>query len=652
MVIGPGSAVAAESRGDRMFAGYFREETARVANRTFTGIETLGDWTAQRPALREQLLEMLGLQPWPEKTDLQATITGREEHAEFYVEKLHFQSMPGLYVTGNVYVPKQLPGKAPAILYVCGHAPVKIDGVSYGAKANYQHHGGWFARHGYICLTIDTIQLGELEGLHHGTYREGMWWWNARGYTPGGVEAWNSIRALDYLQSRPDVDGERLGMTGRSGGGGYTWFTAAVDERVKVAVPVAGVTDLHNHVIDGTVGGHCDCMFYVNTHRWDYAKLAAMIAPRPLLFSNTDKDRIFPLDGVQRVHRDVARIYALHKAADKLGLLITEGPHKDTQELQLPALRWFNRFLKGDESPVTDVAVKFFQPPQLRVFAPGALPQDQRTTKIHESFVPMAAPDIPADGAAWRRQRDGWMQALREKAFGGWPEAGEPLRIERTGERRYGAIQATEWEFTSQGVVRLPLVVFSRGNFRAVKQVYLRAGDEKDWEQLLADAARDAAAARDGTAIVVFAPRGVGPTASHATDREKVQIRRRFMLLGQTLDGMRVWDFQRAVEAVRHPALFGGSPVHVSATGHQAVNALYASLFVDGLASVELIAPPASHMTGPDYLNVLRFLDVPQAAAMAAERQPVKWTRSNPDDWSWTSRTARQLGWPAQRLQW
>ena len=114
-----------------------------------------------------------------------------------------------------------------------------------------QHHGIWFARNGYACLVIDTLQMGEIEGIHHGTYRYDRWWWHARGYTSAGVEAWNCIRALDYLQSREEVDGERLGVTGRSGGGAYSWWIAAIDERIKAAVPVAGIASLRNHVVDG-----------------------------------------------------------------------------------------------------------------------------------------------------------------------------------------------------------------------------------------------------------------------------------------------------------------------------------------------------------------------------------------------------------------
>lgn len=659
---------AAETPADRMTARYFATETARLTQGTLAEIHTLADWDARRATYREQLFEMLGLSPFPERTDLQATVTGRVEKDDFHVENLHFQSLPGLYATANLYLPKQRTGRVPAILYVCGHANVKQDGVSYGAKAHYQHHGAWFARHGYVCLVIDTIQLGELEGLHHGTHRENLWWWNARGYTPGGVEAWNAIRALDYLQSRPEVDGAKLGMTGRSGGGAYTWITAALDERVKVAVPVAGMTDLQNYVVDGCVAGHCDCMFLVNTYRWDYARVAALIAPRPLLFSNTDKDAIFPLDGVQRTHRTVAAVYQLHQAADKLGLLITEGPHKDTQDLQVPALRWFNRFLKGDERPITIAAEKLLTPRELKVFA--TLPTDQRTTKIHETFVPLAAPAVPGSRGEWERQRADWQQALRTKVFGGWPAAAEPLQPVPGVARPARGVQATTWEFTSQDAVRLPLLVLAAAAPEADAEVRLHVADDADWKALSAafgSQASDAATSaplpshlqrlharvlRGELVLACLAPRGIGPTEPSGNDRDRVHIRRRYQLLGQTIDGMRVWDIQRAVAALRESGIAGARPLQLQGVRQQAVNALYASLFTEGLAGVELIAPPSSHATGPDYLNVLRFLDVPQAAAMAVERVPVQWTEASTESWSWTTRTAQQLGWPADRLRW
>ncbi len=268
---------------DTNLTAYFEAEVTRLESACLADVKTLEDWTNQRDERRRQLFDMLGLWPLPERTELKPVITGRVDGDDFTVEKLHFQSLPGLYVTANLYLPRHLATPAPAILYACGHAEVKTNGVSYGNKTYYQHHGVWLARHGYVCLTIDTLQLGEIQGDHHGTYRLGQWWWNSRGYTPAGVEAWNSIRALDYLETRPEVDHTRIGMTGRSGGGSYTWTTAALDDRVKVAAPVAGITDLRNQVCDGAVEGHCDCMFFVNTYHWNFPLVAALIARRPTL---------------------------------------------------------------------------------------------------------------------------------------------------------------------------------------------------------------------------------------------------------------------------------------------------------------------------------------------------------------------------------
>ena len=361
---------------------------------------------------------MLGLEPMPSKSELRAVVTGTIEREGIVVEKVHFQSSPGLYVTGNFYRPGKVEKALPTILYVCGHGQVKTNGVSYGNKVAYQHHGAWFARNGYTCLTIDSVQLGELEGIHHGTNREGMWWWNSRGYSSAGVEAWNCIRALDYLETRPEVDKTKIGVTGRSGGGAYSWWIAALDERIKVAAPVAGITDLRDHVVDGVVEGHCDCMYFVNTHRWDYPMVAALVAPRPLLIANSDKDGIFPLDGVVRTHSAAARIYGLLGAEKNLGLLITEGPHKDTQDLQLPVFRWFNKHLKGEDPVIEMAATKLFTGQELKVFE--KLPDNEITTKAHETFVPewKQSDQKPLDAQRVNAVR----ASLTEKVFRGFPE--------------------------------------------------------------------------------------------------------------------------------------------------------------------------------------------------------------------------------------
>ena len=168
--IRPGWEIPLGAPGGKLLREYFEKETSKLEAACLRDVQSKTDWERLRPIRLEQMREMLGVPSMEERTPLRAQVMGRIEEKDFVVENLHYQSLPGLYVTGNLYLPKVRSGKLPAILYVCGHGRVKKDGVSYGNKTHYQHHGAWFARHGYVCLTIDTIQLGEIEGQHHGTY--------------------------------------------------------------------------------------------------------------------------------------------------------------------------------------------------------------------------------------------------------------------------------------------------------------------------------------------------------------------------------------------------------------------------------------------------------------------------------------------------
>ena len=662
------------SRGDKMLADYFRAETAQLSERCLAGIKTLDDWTSRREKYRRQLLEMLGLSPLPQKTDLNPVVTGQVEADSFAVEKLHFQSLPGLYVTANLYLPKNPSQPAPAILYVCGHGPVIKNGISYGNKVSYQHHGAWFAQNGYACLIIDTLQLGEIQGMHHGTYKEGMWWWNARGYTPAGVEAWNGIRALDYLSTRPEVDTNRFGVTGRSGGGAYSWTIAALDDRIRVAAPVAGITDLQNHVVDGVVEGHCDCMFFVNTFRWDYPQLAAMVAPRPLLIGNSDKDTLFPLDGVVRLHSRVREIYRLYGASTNLGLLITEGPHKDTQDLQLPVFRWFNRFLKSDDPIIETAAKKYFEPEQLKVLL--KIPDDQKNTTIQETFVPKASSRrLPTSSDEWARQRDEMLAALSEKSFAGWPAKPGALELKQVLSAERHGVDLDAYEFTSQPDIRLRLFLTHHPHLKRPERVQLVVQNGEDWQKWFAGMRQafgdelDAEHSEEqppadpeqfekirrtlvtnNWVFVCFAPSGLGTTAWSGDAKKQNQIRRRFMLLGQTLDGMRVWDIRCALQALRSFRSLHGVPLSVEAHHDLAVDALYASLFETGIATMVLRQVPASHRDGPDYLNVLRVLDIPQAMAMAVERSQIRLLETDPKGWDYPVAVAQRLGWNEKRF--
>ncbi len=629
------------SVADKPLAEYFRRETRALSDQCLTNVQTAEDWRNRAPELRRQLGEMLGLAPLPPRTDLQATVTKRFEHDTFTVENLHFQSRPGLYVTANLYVPKGLAKPAPAILYVCGHGPVITNGVSYGTKAGAQQYGIWFARNGYVCLILDTLESGEILGQHHGTYSQNMWWWNSRGYTPGGVECWNGMRALDYLSTRPEVDTNRFGITGRSGGGAYSWYVTAMDDRIKAAAPTAGITDLENYVVDGAVEGHCDCMFFVNTYRWDYPQLAALAAPRPLLICNTDADNIFPLDGVVRLRDKVRRVYDLLGAGDKCGLAITPGPHKDTQELQVPVMRWFNRHLKGEETSVENAAVKMFSPQQLKVF--DTLPGDAVNARIHETFVEAAKPTLPKSNEDWSKMRDEWLAGLRAKSF---------PSLARTDESAatfiFNPVNGHhQWRFQASGA---NLFIATRADEKAERVIltaeFLKMGGRLAPRTPGAWHGQISFSRLDTNALVN--PKRIASAPVEKVDvaalvRKEVQLRRRHMLLGETADAQRVADLVRAIRAIRASKEFSNLPIRLEADGDMAVNALYASLFVpvDELVLTHL---PKSHMSGPDYLNVLRILDIPQAVAMASERCRVELRGVNEADWSYATQTARTLG--------
>ncbi|MBP90487.1 MAG: acetylxylan esterase [Planctomycetaceae bacterium] len=654
-----------------MIAKYFQRETERLRDNCLADVATAENWQQQRARYRGELLEMLGLDPMPGATDLKPVVTGKADHKEFTVENIHFQSRPGLYVTGNLYVPKNVEGKLPAILYVCGHGRVKKDGVSYGNKVHYQHHGGWFARNGYVCLTIDTLQLGEIEGIHHGTYSHDRWWWLNRGYTSAGVEAWNCVRALDYLETRPEVDAKRFGVTGRSGGGAYSWWIAAIDERIKCAIPVAGITDLENHVVDGCVEGHCDCMYMVNTYQWDYAKVAALVSPRPLLISNTDTDRIFPLDGVVRTFETVRRIYELQGAADKVALNITAGGHKDTQELRVHAFRWFNQHLKGEDSLIEKTSVKFFEPEQLKVFE--ELPADETNTSIDESFVGTTTPVLPESDSEWEKTRESWRGILREKVFGSWPEEQGGVPFKEVFSVTHDDVELRAIDFTSQEAIELRLYIAQRKGLEKADLVVLNVLDEQGWQDFLAtmrpgfekQLSDEALPPADkeafqslqrmfkasAWAMAYVAPRGIGPTAWDQSKKKQTQHQRRFYLLGQSLDGMRVWDVRRAAQALRSQPGFADVPLWLQSERQMAGVTLYASLFEPEITRLDLHSLPTSHREGPFFLNVTRFFDMPQAVAMAAERSRVALYSSDADAWSYSQQVAKLLKFEAKQLQ-
>ncbi len=639
------------------FDQYLAHRVTEISSDDWISELTPENWPEKRAEMRGQLQRMLGLDPWPERTPLNPVTTGRVEGDGYTVEKLYFEPLPGLYIAANLYLPAEVSEPLPTILYMSGHAKMSDGDVRLGNKTGYQHHGSWFARHGYVCLIPDTLDNGEIPGAHHGTHRLDRWWWPSRGYTPAGVETWIGIRALDYLETRPEVDRSRIGMTGRSGGGVYTWWVGAMDERIKVAVPVAGITNLHDHVVGGAIEGHCDCMFMVNTERWDFDRVAALMAPRPLLISNTDSDTIFPLAGVMEIFNRTRTIYRLLGEEEKVGIHIAEGPHKDTQPLNFGAFNWMNRFLKGGdrEDLIDEPASKRHEPRELKVFT--TIPADETVTTVDEFFVPpFSPPAVPSSAEDWAALRDGWMRALDEEVFGAWPEEPEAL-ASQIQETVKNGLRLSRLQFVSQEHLPLSLWTLHAEDLKPeeVGGIDLRVLDDSGWEKfrswedagMAGDVGFGEDALRDPSRVIaIFCPRGVGPTSlADLPETKRTHLLRRLLLLGESLETGQIWDIRRAAAALRALPDFSDIPLTLQGEGVMATNLLYASLYLDGLAGLELRDLPATHATGPSYPNVLKHLDLPQTLAMAAERTPVTLHAGDAAPWRFAREVADSLGW-------
>ncbi|HEY2787775.1 MAG TPA: prolyl oligopeptidase family serine peptidase [Fimbriiglobus sp.] len=596
------------AKADEAIHQYLVAETTRLSGRFMDGAKTKAEWEAKRPRLKREFLDMMGLWPLPEKTDLKATVTGTIERSGVAIEKLHFQSRPGLYVTGNLYRPKETGKKYPAILYVCGHSGRGRD----GNKTAFQDHGLWFASNGYVCLVVDTLQLGEIPGKHHGTYNLNRWWWQDRGYTPAGVECWNGIRAIDYLCSRADVDPDRIGVTGISGGGATTCWVAAADDRVKVAVPVSGISDLECYVSHKVIDGHCDCMFFYNTYQWEWTTVLALHAPKPLLFVNSDNDSLFPMDGNRRIIARLRHCYDMLGATGNVNDHVSPGGHAYRPDLRIAVFSFLNKYLKNDTSPVKDADFPKIDGKDLRVFPEDKdLPKDAINAKVDETFVPKAEVKLPEKKEEFATWKAGLKKQLREVVFRDFLPAnprrefiGLPDRTSQFETELGIRNQAYVWNEHEPGT-RLLVCLNPEEDYSDAKE---------NWTKRFPDV----------KPILTTYTRGGGITRWTVKNPPNY-VERSMALFGRTVDAGRLWD----VSAAAAYQMRAGRHTIAAGKGNAGVLLAYVGLSKLAEMAVEkggqrlidelvILDPPTSHRDGPHFLGVNRVLDIPEALGLLA----------------------------------
>jgi Acetyl xylan esterase (AXE1) len=300
--------------------------------------------------LRQKLLQMIGGLP-AVKTDLHPRVTGRIQMDGFSVEKLIFQSLPGVYVTALVYVPDDHTTKHPAVLVPAGHAP---DG-----KFHYQSLSQRLAGRGYVVISWDPVGEGE----------RSQFWDAAAGksrynlvcgehavmgnlaYLAGANlarwEIWDGIRAVDYLLTRPEVDGERISITGTSGGGFQAALIAALDERIKVAIPSCYISALpmrvYNRIFADPDSDPEQDLFGMISNGVDHPGLLLLMYPRPVMVAAAVLD-FFPIEGTRKTVREARRVYERFDRGDRIALVEGYHPHQFSSENQEVALDFLDHF--------------------------------------------------------------------------------------------------------------------------------------------------------------------------------------------------------------------------------------------------------------------------------------------------------------------
>ena len=302
---------------------------------TFPGY-TKAEWLEKADALRQQIRVANGLVPASEATPLNAEIFGKIEREDYSVEKVFFEPFPGFFTTGNLYRPLGKSGPFPGIVSPHGHwGRGRLENIERGSIPGRCIN---FAKHGYVIFAYDMLgynDSGKQIEHHYGGAREGLW-----GLSAMGLQLQNSIRSIDFLESLPDVDNERIGCTGASGGGTQTFILTAVDERIKVSAPV--------NMISATMQGGCLCENAPNL-RLDVSNLeiGALMAPRPLLLVSATGDWTVKTPTVE--YPAIRSIYAHFDAEDKVHQVQVDAEHNYNKESREAVYAWFAKWFLGAE---------------------------------------------------------------------------------------------------------------------------------------------------------------------------------------------------------------------------------------------------------------------------------------------------------------
>lgn len=411
-------------------------------------------WQRRAEEIREHILVCAGLWPAPERPLIDARIFDRVEREGYAVEKVAFESSPGLLVTGNLYRPLGRPGPFPAVLNPHGHW--KEGRLSHAEVGSVPARCISFARQGYVAFSPDMLGYLDSFQLDHrfDDPRAELW-----GITPLGLQLWNNLRAIDFLCALPDVDSSRVGCTGASGGGTQTFLLAAVDDRIGVAAPV--------NMISAHYQGGCRCENAPGL-RWDTfnVEIAATLAPRPLLLVSATGDWTRDTPAVE--YPAVCAIYRLFDAEERVSSVQIDAGHNYNQASREAVYAWFGRWLLGrspDDPALREQPLSVEPEERLRVFAAGSRPAGLPTGSVlidqlvaqHQAQIESL---VPSDPARLDRRR-AELETVFRHVLGAALPAPEELTVDPIGTERWGGGEVERFILGRKDVGdRLPALLF------------------------------------------------------------------------------------------------------------------------------------------------------------------------------------------------
>lgn len=327
---------AADDRRNRLTPG----TDTHVELRTFA---TRADWEAHRETVRARILRAAGLDPMPERTPLDITRRNRLVRDGYTVETVVIETWPGFFLAGNLFVPTT-PGPHPAVVSPHGHWV--YGRFEHSAVASVPARAQQLARQGHVVFTYDMVGYGDTTQVPHGFTgtREHLW-----SFGPLGLQLWNSLRVVDFLEALPEVDATRIGATGASGGGTQVFLLAAIDPRIAYAAPV----NMVSAYMQG--GSLCENAPGLRIGISNLDIVAAM-APRPLLVVSATGD--WTSHAPDEEVPAIRRIYELYGASDALTEQQFDAPHNYHQGSREAVYRFLNTQAFGRNAPVEERGVR------------------------------------------------------------------------------------------------------------------------------------------------------------------------------------------------------------------------------------------------------------------------------------------------------